>query len=102
MPRRRFRTRCCGCIGGSPRVAIRGGWFRPAVPTGRVEVYTVWEGSAPENWLRSSSLGLAPREAARSLAFSPDGKVLAAGTEGSGPEGGGLRVWDRVFFGQAK
>lgn len=68
----------------------------------RVEVWTVWEGSDPDNWLSSSTLAGAAAETVRGLAFSPDGKVLAAGTETADGKGGGLRVWDRVFVKAAK
>ncbi|MFO0850411.1 MAG: sigma-70 family RNA polymerase sigma factor [Gemmataceae bacterium] len=53
----------------------------------RVQVYTEWE---PNNWLSSSAMPVGPGAVVRSVAFSPDGKVLAAG----GTDG--LHVWDRV------
>jgi WD40 repeat protein len=56
----------------------------------RVQVYTVQDGSDPDNWQSSSELGLPPGARVTSVAFSPDGKVLAAGTSA------GLHVWDRV------
>ncbi|HVK19341.1 MAG TPA: sigma-70 family RNA polymerase sigma factor [Fimbriiglobus sp.] len=68
----------------------------------RVEVWTVWEGSNPDNWLSSSTLSGLTAETVRGLALSPDGKVLAAGTETADGKGGGLRVWDRLFVKAAK
>jgi WD40 repeat protein len=61
----------------------------------QVVVYTEWEPA--KNWLESSTMGGPPGETIRGVAFSPDGKVLAAAAEGPGGQGGGLRVWDRVF-----
>jgi WD40 repeat protein len=54
------------------------------------EVWTVQDRSDPDNWQSSSELGLPPGARVTSVAFSPDGKVLAAGTSA------GLHVWDRV------
>lgn len=53
----------------------------------RIDVYSEWE---PNNWLSSSILELAVWVTVTSLAFSPDGKVLAAG------KSVGLAVWDRL------
>ncbi|MBX9623564.1 MAG: hypothetical protein K2X82_07095, partial [Gemmataceae bacterium] len=62
----------------------------------QVEVFTEQEGSSPDNWLTSSTLGLQPDEVVKSVAFSPDGLLMVAGTATSDGKGGGLRVWDRV------
>ena len=59
-------------------------------PAVRVQVWSVQEGSDPDNWQRSSTMPLPAAAGVRGLAFSPDGKVLAAGTNA------GLAVWDRV------
>jgi hypothetical protein len=47
-------------------------------------------------------MGGPPAETVRGLAFSPDGKVLAAAAVGANGKGGGLRVWDRVLVKAAK
>jgi WD40 repeat protein len=62
----------------------------------RIEVVTEQEGSEPDNWLPSSTIGLPAAETVRSLAISPDGLLLVAGTATADGKGGGLRVWDRV------
>ncbi|MBX9581054.1 MAG: sigma-70 family RNA polymerase sigma factor [Gemmataceae bacterium] len=61
----------------------------------QVEVFTEQEGSSPDNWMISSTLGLPPEEVVQSLAISPDGLVMVAGTATADGKGGGLRVWDR-------
>jgi YD repeat-containing protein len=61
-----------------------------------IEVWTAWEGSTPDNWQSSSTLGMPAAERVRSLAFAPDGKTIVAGTETADGKGGGLRVWNRV------
>jgi RNA polymerase sigma factor (sigma-70 family) len=62
----------------------------------QIEVRTEQDGSEPDNWTNLTTLGLSPAEVVRSVAFSPDGLVVIAGTATADGKGGGLRVWDRV------
>jgi DNA-binding beta-propeller fold protein YncE len=59
-----------------------------------VVVWTQWDPA--QTWSESSTMGGPPGQVVRALAFSPDGKILVAGTEGAVGNGSGLRVWDRV------
>ena len=59
-------------------------------PAVRVRVWTLLDDPAGDNWQPLSTMPLPATAAVNGLAFSPDGKVLAAGTAA------GLAVWDRV------
>lgn len=72
----------------------------PAAPGDKgitqIEVRTEQDGATPDNWMALETLGLQPDEVVRSVAFSPEGRVMVAGTATADGKGGGLRVWDRV------
>jgi WD40 repeat protein len=68
----------------------------------RIEVWTIQDGSPPDNWMPSSTLALRADESVLTLALSPDGLMLAATVwvrtiaRNQGDTKYGLRVWDRV------